>query len=770
VIIKGGSRAAPKQLAYHLQRRDTNDRVEILELNALSDTLEGALYDWQTEAEATRSPNPRGLYHANIDPAEQYTLTPEQRARAVDLLEKELGLQGQPRVVILHEKYGREHLHVVWCRTDYEKCILKRDNNNFYAHERVSQQLELEFGHEAVPGKFAKRDREKQPEFPRAEFNHAEWQQSERSGLDPADRKKQIRAIHATAANGQEFKEALEGAGYVLAQGERGYLVVDQAGDHSLLSRNLLKMRRVDVDAFMADVPIDKLPTVDQAKAFQRNKALPAQQAQAPRETTAEPREMSQAERKEQIAGIRKSCDNAQAFKNALEGAGYVLAKGDKRGFVLVDGDGEVFSLSKHLADDIKGKEYKAFMAPVDMTALPNVEEAKAIQERRHQEAAAKAEKPPQERSKFLSDELAQKLEQPAAAPEKAQEQARPEDTRAERETPAKTEGIEASKFLKPVAPQQEIPAPTAPAVPAEPAARQPIDFTLYAPKEPETDQSWTQRTIAQEFQKADPEIERRNREKQRAAELRAKIEQKELRELRKEIWQEQVVDMQKHAEANSAQYREAEQTTKNQNASKMEDFDLQQQDARHAAQEQIQPEPKPFWLAALHRIIRDEDAEAKKEAERQEQLEILQARQAKERADYIKKLEQDRVRELEALRERHLREQAEREKKHDAELERHIREKKRALELQAEIEANDRAREESGWAEDFKKEQEYPWEAEPQTGQKLAEEFKKVDPLAERHQREKKRADELKAEIEAEEREKQLNRENEEGLGEGKG
>ena len=32
MIIKGGSRAGPEQLAKHLQRRDTNEMVDILEL------------------------------------------------------------------------------------------------------------------------------------------------------------------------------------------------------------------------------------------------------------------------------------------------------------------------------------------------------------------------------------------------------------------------------------------------------------------------------------------------------------------------------------------------------------------------------------------------------------------------------------------------------------------------------------------------------------------------------------------------------------------
>ena len=271
----------------------------------------------------------------------------------------------------MHEKHGRAHLHVVWCRMDYDTGTLRSDSQNYLKHEQASLQLEREFGHEIVPGKHAKRDREKQPEFPRQDHDFVEAQMAERSPMTVEDRKEQIRALHAAAANGQAFKKALEDAGYILAQGDRGYLVVDQAGVHSALSRNLQGVKKAQVDAFMADVPLDRLPTIEEAKVLQEAKALSAQQPGAPDAAPAKPADMSLDERKAQITGIRKTCDDAQAFKNALEEAGYVLARGDKRGYVLVDEQGEIYSLSKHLTD-IKGKEYKAFMAPIDMAALPD--------------------------------------------------------------------------------------------------------------------------------------------------------------------------------------------------------------------------------------------------------------------------------------------------------------------------------------------------------------------------------------------------------------
>ena len=60
MIIKGGSRAAPGQLAWHLQRRDTNEKVEILEIQFPTSNLAEAFRDWQTISEGTRGF--KGLY------------------------------------------------------------------------------------------------------------------------------------------------------------------------------------------------------------------------------------------------------------------------------------------------------------------------------------------------------------------------------------------------------------------------------------------------------------------------------------------------------------------------------------------------------------------------------------------------------------------------------------------------------------------------------------------------------------------------------------
>jgi hypothetical protein len=209
-----------------------------------------------------------GLYHANISPDARYVMTPDQWQRTVDVLEKELGFEGQPRAVVFHEKEGRQHVHVVWQRTDIDVMKMVPDSFNYEAHERASLALELEFGHEHVPGKHAKRDPEQ--EMPRAEITHAEWQQGERTGIDPREFKETITAIYKSCDNAQAFQAALDERGLIIAKGDRcDFVIVDEADQVYSLARQIKGVTAKDLRAFMAGVDGNTLPTVEDAKALQ---------------------------------------------------------------------------------------------------------------------------------------------------------------------------------------------------------------------------------------------------------------------------------------------------------------------------------------------------------------------------------------------------------------------------------------------------------------------------------------------------------------------
>jgi hypothetical protein len=137
VVIKGGARGGAGSLAEHLQRTDTNERAELIELRGVvAGDLARALREIDAVASGTRCTRP--FYHASINTAPDEPLTDEQWTHAIDQLEEKLGLTGQPRAVVEHEKESREHRHVVWSRIDLDHMRAISDSHNYRKHEEVA--------------------------------------------------------------------------------------------------------------------------------------------------------------------------------------------------------------------------------------------------------------------------------------------------------------------------------------------------------------------------------------------------------------------------------------------------------------------------------------------------------------------------------------------------------------------------------------------------------------------------------------------------------
>jgi cell envelope opacity-associated protein A len=255
MIVKGGSRAGPVELAAHLLRVDTNERAEVVELRDVAALgLRGALCDMQAMTAANRGRF--GLYHASINPEGDYErLTPAQWERCVDVLEHKLGLEGQPRAVVRHVKEGREHTHVVWQRTDADTLTLRSDSQNFAKHKAASRQMERELGHRQTP-ELRNPDR----------LAPAEERQAVKTGLKPKEIKAALVAAWESTQTGEAFKTAIEAQGFVLARGDRrDFIFIDSAGGtHSRVPG----AKAADIRARLADVDAASLPSVEQGRAM----------------------------------------------------------------------------------------------------------------------------------------------------------------------------------------------------------------------------------------------------------------------------------------------------------------------------------------------------------------------------------------------------------------------------------------------------------------------------------------------------------------------
>jgi hypothetical protein len=269
MVIKGVSCAGARRLFVHLTRVDTNERVEVRELRGVAaEDLRGALLEMEAVGAGVRAE--KIFYHASINTRAVERMTDEQRARAIDRLEAELGLTGQSRLVVVHDKKDREHCHIVWSRIDLDRMATISDSHNFRKHEQVARDLEREFGHERVQGAHVEREGK---ERPKRTPSHAEMLQADRTGLSPNYAKEQITEIWRSTDSGQAFANALEASGWVLARGDRrDFVVIDPRGGTHSLARRIEGANTKDVRERMADVDASRLPSVTEAKEIQRSR------------------------------------------------------------------------------------------------------------------------------------------------------------------------------------------------------------------------------------------------------------------------------------------------------------------------------------------------------------------------------------------------------------------------------------------------------------------------------------------------------------------
>ena len=218
MILKGNQRGGAKDLALHLMK-DENEHVEIYQLRGFaSQNLMGALNEAYAVSRGTRCK--QFLFSLSLNPPQQEIVKTEVFEAAIDRIEAELGLTGQPRAIVFHEKEGRRHAHTVWSRIDTDEMKAVQLSFTHKKLQSISRDLYLEHGWKMPRGLAASKERD-----PR-NFTLAEWQHAKRVGKDPREIKAAIQDAWAA------FTHALEERGYRIAQGDRrGFVAVDHDGE-----------------------------------------------------------------------------------------------------------------------------------------------------------------------------------------------------------------------------------------------------------------------------------------------------------------------------------------------------------------------------------------------------------------------------------------------------------------------------------------------------------------------------------------------------------
>ncbi len=264
MIIKGAPAGSVGFWTTHLERTDTNDAVNIRDVRGtLAQDLAGALREMQAVASGSRC---RGnfMYQANINPLAHEELTPEQWVKAVDTLEKNLGLEDHQRVVIEHVKGGRQHYHIIWNRVDVDTMRVRDMGGNYYSHERTARQLEQEFGLERAPRVHGEREGERTSQ----RTDLWEYNRGLESGEAPKAIKAELTELWRASDSGPAFVEAIEERGYILTKGDRrDFCIIDRAGDEHSLARRLDGVTVKELKARLSGIDRASLPTVNEGKA-----------------------------------------------------------------------------------------------------------------------------------------------------------------------------------------------------------------------------------------------------------------------------------------------------------------------------------------------------------------------------------------------------------------------------------------------------------------------------------------------------------------------
>ncbi len=258
MILYGNQRGGGAELARHLTNLRDNDHVEIHELRGfLAEDLTGAFKEIQAIAKGTRCR--QYLYSLSLNPPADAEVPIEAFEKAADQAEQALGLSGQPRALVFHEKDGRRHAHAVWSRIDVDQ--MRAINIAFpkLKLREVSKALYHEYGWRMPRGLM---DVEQRNPF---NYTREEWQQAQRAKKDPQQIKQVFRDCWAVSDTGAAFASALQEHGYTLARGDRrGFVAVDYQGEVYAIAR-YSGVRTKQVREKFGD--LSQLPSVDEAKA-----------------------------------------------------------------------------------------------------------------------------------------------------------------------------------------------------------------------------------------------------------------------------------------------------------------------------------------------------------------------------------------------------------------------------------------------------------------------------------------------------------------------
>jgi len=266
MIFVGNERGNGQNLARHLMSSE-NEHVTLHEISGFaSNDLAGALKEAEAISRGTKCQ--KFLYSLSLNPPSKESVSTEVFLDTISRVEAKLGLEGQPKAVVFHEKENRRHCHVVWSRIDAE--AMKAITLSFPKRKlmELSKELYLEHGWDMPKGFL-------QPLFRDPKnFTLAEWQQAKRVGENPKELKAIFQSCWKHSDDRSSFANALQEHGLILAQGDRrGFVATDINGEIYAVAK-WAGVKTKEVRARLGDH--EALPSIADAQAQIVRTVMPA--------------------------------------------------------------------------------------------------------------------------------------------------------------------------------------------------------------------------------------------------------------------------------------------------------------------------------------------------------------------------------------------------------------------------------------------------------------------------------------------------------------
>jgi hypothetical protein len=268
MIAKGKIRAEGAKLARYLMTGEPGEIAKLIETRGLEVFGEDPVTAFAT-MERIAEANTRStlaFFHGHIRLAPGERLSDAQWMEALDRMEKRLGFAGQPRAASFHidQATGEKHLHVGWFRVDLET-MRAIDPGMFKNHlKQLSRVLEKDFALREISSV-------RQPHDRARAAGRNEVEESRRLGTDVREIRTAILDSLERSDGGKAFKAALEGRGFMLANGDRRdcFVVIDPAGGQHALNKKLTGLTLAQTRERLSDLDRSQLPSVDHAKEMQ---------------------------------------------------------------------------------------------------------------------------------------------------------------------------------------------------------------------------------------------------------------------------------------------------------------------------------------------------------------------------------------------------------------------------------------------------------------------------------------------------------------------